>query len=191
MDNQGTLREQPSASWASDLNSEDCEKLDVRSTIASGGEPLPDILEKADALASEKILMIIAPFDPLPLRRLMASRGFECHLVQKSTEEWHVYFKRGKNPSLPELPDLPSFPMQWRENILEMDLRELIAPNPMIAILKIIESGEGGNMFRALLNREPIYLYPELAERKWKSELIEQSGDTFKVEITRQADVRK
>lgn len=190
MDNQDKLRGQISTSWASDLNSEDCDKLDVRAAIASGGEPLPDILKKADALTNERILLIIAPFDPLPLRRLMAGRGFECHLVKISNNEWHVYFKQGENPALPELPDLPSFPMEWRENILEMDLRGLMPPNPMIAILKIIASGEGGNMFRVLLNREPIYLYPELAERKWKSELIEQSEDLYKVEIIRQVDVR-
>jgi len=43
----------------------------------------------------------------------------------------------------------------------------------MIAILQTIDGGEVDSALIAHLDREPIFLYPELDDRGWSHELIE------------------
>lgn len=174
-----------SPEWFVDLSLDDYVQLDVRPILAKGIDPLEQILAKADTLPEQDILMIEAPFDPLPLRRLLAGRGYASHAVSLSPEHWQVFFKKQKTQILPELPDLPAFPIQWQDGMLEMDLRRLEPPNPMIAILKIIEGGEGGDSFIVRLTRDPIYLYPELSERSWQAQILEDSGAGLKILISK------
>ncbi len=61
----------------------------------------------------------------------------------------------------------------WSETDgLHVDVRGLDPPEPMVAILALIESGEAGTVLTAHLDREPIFLYPELDERGWDHELL-------------------
>jgi uncharacterized protein (DUF2249 family) len=50
--------------------------IDVRPILAAGGEPLSGILAVAEALAEGGELVVIAPFDPVPLFGLMRQMGF-------------------------------------------------------------------------------------------------------------------
>ena len=45
----------------------------------------------------------------------------------------------------------------------------------MVAILQAIDSGEVNSVLVAHLDREPIFLYPELDDRGWSHELIQSS----------------
>lgn len=170
-------------SWFTDLGQQDCARLDVRPILEGGVDPLEQILRKVDQLSTEAVLLIEAPFDPIPLRRLMARRGYDSHAVRLTDKHWKVFFKLQERQTLPAFPDLPAFPMTRRDAVLEMDLRELEPPNPMIAVLKLIESGEGGGEFNVWLVRDPIYLYPELVEREWRAVIIEDSEEGLLVKI--------
>lgn len=174
--------------WFAGLDEDDCTRLDVRSMLATGVDPLAEILAEVDLLPVQDILLIEAPFDPVPLRRMLAGRGYASHAVLLSPEHWQVFFKkqdRADLPVLPDLSDLPPFPLYWHEGVLEMDLRRLEPPNPMIAILKVIESDEGGNYFIVRLIRDPLYLYPELVERNWYAVVLEESDDGLMVRINK------
>lgn len=48
----------------------------------------------------------------------------------------------------------------------------------MVAILQAIESGEIDTALVAHLDREPIFLYPELDDRGWSHELMESSCES-------------
>ncbi len=174
--------------WVRSLDVENCLRMDVRPVLKAGRDPLDQILAQVDRLAPEDILLIEAPFDPIPLRRLMADRGFDSHVTRVTEGHWQAYFHRQITRNLPELPDLPAFPMTWRDGVLEMDLRGLEPPNPMIAILKVIESGEGGDDFTVRLMRDPIYLYPELVECNWQAQVTGQDDEGLTV---RMCKVRK
>ena len=53
-----------------------------------------------------------------------------------------------------------------------IDVSALLPPEPMVAILELIERpGMTGPVF-VYHNREPIHLYPELNERGWDHEII-------------------
>lgn len=64
----------------------------------------------------------------------------------------------------------------WRaDDAVHIDVRGLEPPDPMIAILQAIDSGEADTVLVAHLDREPIFLYPELDDRGWSHELLESS----------------
>lgn len=46
----------------------------------------------------------------------------------------------------------------------------------MVAILQAIDSGEAGSVLIAHLDREPIFLYPELDDRGWSYEVVPCCG---------------
>jgi TusA-related sulfurtransferase len=70
----------------------------------------------------------------------------------------------------------------WPEPVQELDNRELDPPEPMVRILAATEALERGQVLSALLCREPIFLFPELAKRghQWRG-AFEPDGKTYKV----------
>ena len=62
---------------------------------------------------------------------------------------------------------------KWRTaDAVHIDVRGLEPPEPMIAILQTIDGGEVDSALIAHLDREPIFLYPELDDRGWDHEII-------------------
>ncbi|HET9717898.1 MAG TPA: DUF2249 domain-containing protein [Pseudolabrys sp.] len=65
----------------------------------------------------------------------------------------------------------------WRTaEAVHIDVRGLDPPEPMIAILQAIDGGEVDGVLIAHLDREPIFLYPELDERGWTHEMLQSSS---------------
>ncbi|MHA1536698.1 MAG: DUF2249 domain-containing protein [Alphaproteobacteria bacterium] len=61
----------------------------------------------------------------------------------------------------------------WRQgDDVHIDVRGLEPPGPMLAILAWIESPRTAGRALVHLDREPIFLYPELAERAWSHEIV-------------------
>jgi Uncharacterized conserved protein (DUF2249) len=50
--------------------------VDVREDIRNGREPFSKIMTAVAALGADGRLLLIAPFEPTPLFRVMATRGF-------------------------------------------------------------------------------------------------------------------
>lgn len=69
-------------------------RLDVRPILAGGGEPLPAIRRRVDALGPEDGLLVIASFLPSPLIELLGAEGFRSRL-EHGAGEWRIYFWRG------------------------------------------------------------------------------------------------
>jgi len=64
----------------------------------------------------------------------------------------------------------------WRTpEAVHIDVRGLAAPEPMVEILRIIDHGEVDSVLVAHLDREPIFLYPELDDRGWSHEVMHPS----------------
>ena len=73
----------------------------------------------------------------------------------------------------------PDGSRMWRTaDGVHLDLRGLEPPEPMVTVLRAIESGDVDTALVGHFDREPIFLYPELEERGWSHELVEsQCGD--------------
>lgn len=64
----------------------------------------------------------------------------------------------------------------WRgADGVHIDVRGLEPPEPMVAILGLIDGDESGPVIVAHLDREPIFLYPELDDRGWTHEIVPSS----------------
>lgn len=48
-----------------------------------------------------------------------------------------------------------------------LDVRGMKPPEPMVAILSMIDGGAEEVAFTVHLEHDPVFLYPELAERGW------------------------
>jgi hypothetical protein len=78
---------------------ENSRRLDLRPIFERGIEPLAMILEEVSQLGAQAAIVIEAPFHPLPLRRLLAGRGFESYARQISSEHWQIVFRRQSEPA--------------------------------------------------------------------------------------------
>ena len=67
-------------------------RFDVRPLLKRGGEPLPEILQRLEALKPGAGLIVIAPFLPSPLIELVGGRGFATKIERGDAGTWIVYF---------------------------------------------------------------------------------------------------
>lgn len=74
---------------------------------------------------------------------------------------------------------------------LHVDVRGLSCPQPLVTVLRLIDSGKVDDILIAHLSQEPLLLYPELNERGWRHRVLStetedarQDGDTM-LEIVR------
>lgn len=77
-------------SWKTDA----AEVLDVRPVLADGGEPFVQIMETAERVPTGKALVLIAPFEPVPLYQALAGRGFSHATERIADDEWIIRFLR-------------------------------------------------------------------------------------------------
>ncbi len=60
---------------------------------------------------------------------------------------------------------------------VHLDVRGLEPPQPMVKILRLIDSGEAGDILIVHFDRDPIFLYPELDDRGWSHEIVAACDD--------------
>jgi uncharacterized protein (DUF2249 family) len=145
--------------------------VDARASLAAGRDPLATILDAAAGLAPGELLVVEAPFDPVPLRRLLQRRGFSDHVEAIAADHWRAYFCRGAAEAEAAEPAEPA--AIWHDaDAAHVDVRGLEPPEPMLAILRLIERSDCPPTVIVHHDREPIILYPELAERGWQHDRV-------------------
>ncbi len=72
--------------------------LDVRPFLAKGQEPFPHIMAAVDKLAKGESLVILAPFEPVPLVKLMKEKGYEHFSTRLPDGTWQVKFVESRRP---------------------------------------------------------------------------------------------
>lgn len=68
--------------------------LDVRPELEAGGEPFVRIMEAAAAIAPGASLVLVAPFEPVPLYGALGAQGFSHATQGVAADEWVVRFTR-------------------------------------------------------------------------------------------------
>lgn len=68
--------------------------LDVRPELEAGGEPFVRIMEAAAAIEPGASLVLVAPFEPVPLYGALGGRGFSHATQCVAADEWVVRFTR-------------------------------------------------------------------------------------------------
>jgi uncharacterized protein (DUF2249 family) len=158
-------------------------ELDVRPILRSGGEPFQEIMGAVAALRPDQGLRLLATFKPTPLFSVMASKGFSHEAREIGGGDWEVLF-RPQGAALADAPPAVTAPEgeAWPAPAQNLDNRELDPPEPMVRILAATEAMREGEVLEALLCREPMFLFPELAMRghAW-SGAFEPDGKTYRI----------
>lgn len=158
-------------------------EFDARPVLKAGGEPFAAIMEAVTALAPGQGLRLFATFKPTPLFAVLGSKGFEHEESEIGNGEWEILFRpTGKATGASPAPTPANDGAIWPAPVREMDNRDLDPPEPMVRILAETEVLKHGEVLAALLGREPVFLFPELAKRghAWRGG-FEPDGTTYRV----------
>ncbi len=159
--------------------------LDVRPALRAGEEPFGLIMAAVASLQEREGLRLIAPFKPVPLLHVLGSKGFSHEMTELDGGDWEVRFTPDGAVDAAEVGDTGA-PAEnaWPEPSRSLDNRDLDPPEPMVRILAAIEEMQDGEVLLALLCREPVFLFPELAKRghKWQGALA-PDGATYRILI--------
>ena len=124
--------------------------LDVRPTLAAGGEPYTVIMDAVKGLAPGEALALRSPFDPTPLHRVLAGLGFS-----RATRE------RGRRTGR------PSTGARTRRAPRPRRPRPA-PPEPIERTLAALESLPAGRALLQVNDRVPAFLLPLLDERGYR-----------------------
>lgn len=170
--------------WLAGLDWDRAQHLDVRPVLAAGDEPLGLVMRRAAKVKDGEFLVLSAPFDPVPLRRVLGRKGFVSYARRLRREHWQVGFLR--DPKRAETcrhedRGTGEAPVWSEQDGTHIDVRGLEPPQPMRAIVKLIEDRQTEGPIIVHHEREPVFLYPELAERGWSHAII--AGDPGEVRL--------
>jgi TusA-related sulfurtransferase len=156
--------------------------VDVRPTLRAGNEPFGQIMAAVNALAPGQGLRLYATFKPTPLLHVLGSRGFTHEAREIEGGDWEVLFTPGGPADTTADAPAADGGGEWPSPVRHLDNRDLDPPEPMVRILAALENMAPGEVLSALLCREPVFLFPQLAKRGhvWRGG-FEPDGATYKV----------
>jgi uncharacterized protein (DUF2249 family) len=86
-------RESGPERWVVDITSR-ARIFDARPVLAAGEEPFAALLEAAAMVSGDEVLVVYAPFEPVPLEAVLGEQGFRHVADQIDEETWRVTFLR-------------------------------------------------------------------------------------------------
>lgn len=159
-------------------------KLDVRPTINSGADPFSEIMAVIKTLQGGQILKIINVFEPIPLMNVLEKKGFESFTEKVESNEFHTYFKKTEvinytenyDTELSSLDNFDTKMVDFGSNLVEIDVRHLEMPEPMITILNTLTTLPENHALFVHHKKVPQFLLPELKTRnlQWLIKEIEE-----------------
>ncbi|WP_296712364.1 DUF2249 domain-containing protein [Rhodoblastus sp.] len=163
-------------------------ELDLRPILRAGGEPFADIMQAAGGLAPGQSLSLLATFEPVPLYRTLARKGFDHAAREIGGGDWEVLFTRAVSESGARADEniqastVGISAQAWPEPLGHEDFRDFDPPEPMVRILAALEEMRPGEVLSALLDREPLFLFPELRQRghHWRG-AVEPDGTSYRL----------
>lgn len=157
--------------------------LDVRPILHAGGEPFGKIMQTVGALAPGQGLRLTATFKPTPLLQVLGGKGFTHVAKELGGGDWEVLFTpSAAAPAAGAGMMSPDDGSAWPDPAVRLDNRDLDPPEPMVRILAATERMARGEVLAALLCREPIFLFPELAKRGHRFRgAFEPDGKSYRV----------
>lgn len=147
--------------------------LDVRDMLRAKQEPFQLIMKTVNGLADTDVFQLHATFRPDPLIRVLGKQGFQHAVIQEGDDHFIVQFYR-------EAADRPYF---------HLDNRGLEPPQPLVRTLEFLDNREAcqnGSLGLEIWNeRVPALLLPELEERGFQYDIVDEGDGTVRVKIYR------
>lgn len=155
------------------LQPENMLELDVRPIIESGSDPLKLILGKLKSLQPGMVLKLINSFAPTPLIALLEKQGYESFTEEVSQDCTVTYFHQLNNAPPANIPSANKAQDRWEDILARfekktktIDVRSLEMPLPLTTILDALNTLPSDYALFVYHKRIPVFLLPELVERK-------------------------
>ena len=159
-------------------------RLDVREDIRRGEEPFARIMAGVKALGPDQVLVLRAPFEPIPLYGVLGKRGFAHWTERHAPDDWSIWFYRGgaadAGAAAPE-----GAGDAGADRARAIDVRGLEPPQPMVRVLEALDRLARGARLEVLHDRRPVFLYPQLEERGFAHETDEPEPGLVRIVIRR------
>ncbi|MEP7143336.1 MAG: DUF2249 domain-containing protein [Ferruginibacter sp.] len=159
-------------------------ELDVRPIIVSGKDPLGIIIEKIKSIQPGHILKIINSFYPQPLILLLEKQNFEsfADVIDDNLVETYFYKKDAtvieQKTTVETNEGWDDIMKRFKNSLQTIDVRLLEMPMPMMTILDSLDKLPAEAALFVYHKRIPVFLLPELADRKFSYRFKEISdGD--------------
>ncbi len=85
--------EQGPERWAVDITKR-AHVVDARPILDGGDEPFDAIMDAAEQVGDDQILVVWAPFEPIPLEGVLTEQGFSFAADEVSPGNWRVVFSK-------------------------------------------------------------------------------------------------
>lgn len=145
--------------------------LDVRPFQERGEEPFSAIMAAVRGVDQGEVMLLRNTFEPVPLYDVLGQRGFEHWTQQLGADDWEVRFFHSGQKSRHRItedlePDDEPAEGDWSraDASVEIDVSELVPPEPMVKILAALEELPAGGSLYVQHLRKPMFLYPQLDE---------------------------
>ncbi|MBS1909723.1 MAG: DUF2249 domain-containing protein [Bacteroidetes bacterium] len=155
--------------------------LDVRPVIESGKDPFNLIIKTVKQVPQGGILKLINSFEPAPLIPILTRQGFEYYVETVSETLVNTYFFKKDNTSITD-PEKVASNGDWqntldgfKDQLVTIDVRKMEMPLPMMTILEALEQLPPGKALFVYHKRIPVFLLPELKDRKFEYRINEIS----------------
>ncbi len=160
-------------------------KLDVRPIIESGTDPFKTIMKTVKELDENEMLHLINSFEPVPLYSVMQKKGY-THASEKKGDEWHIWFWKKEDTETTVntgSKNAESAAGTGTDKLVEIDVRGLEPPEPMVRILEKLNQLEDDVTLLVHHHREPVLLYDKLEELGYEAETDKIEENYYKVII--------
>ncbi|HRP02424.1 MAG TPA: DUF2249 domain-containing protein [Candidatus Kapabacteria bacterium] len=175
----------PIPDFMKNVSTDNVIELDVRPMLNEGKDPLYLIREKVKDLTPKQVLKLLNSFEPIPLIELLKNQGFESYTEIVNENLIITYFHRlesssNNTASVRSSDDWDSVLTKFNGNLTEIDVRHLEMPLPMLTILDELEHLPIDKALYVNHKRIPVFLLPELQERKYDYRIKEVSdGEVY------------
>jgi len=163
-------------------------ELDVRDDLRQRREPFAKIMAAVDALRDGEVLHLRTTFEPFPLFRVLAKRGFAPDVQEHAPDDWSVWFHQLRaaraEGDTTAVAGAPSGDMAAAREIV-LDVRGLEPPEPMVRTLEALETLPAGGVLVQVNERVPQFLLPILDERGFRHDVDTSAADHVVVRIRR------
>ena len=157
-----------------------------------GRSPCSMITNAAGQLNEGDTLQLIAPFEPTPLYEVLGRQGFTHESKDLGGGDWGVSFTRDAKAAVHQFPKESGAEGQIgcgcgrsTKRVVDLDVRGLEPPQPMVRILEILAELPEGATLRALTDRQPLHLFDQLEARGFSGESEESSTGGYVTVISR------
>lgn len=161
--------------------------LDARPIINENADPLRIIQQYINKLTTNQYLKLKNSFEPVPLILLLKKQGIDAYVDAVNTDEFDTYFYKVCE-SENQTEDIDSVSVEdWnaiyeknKENLLEIDVRHLEMPKPMMTILEHLEQLYDNQVLYVYHKKAPVFLLNELKDRGLEYRIKEvQEGEVY------------